>query len=79
MKRHVKRVLELLLVPFAAAVVFFEETLIRYLNVATAWLARWWPVVRLEAWLARLPAWAALVAFVAPSLVLLPVKLAAVW
>ncbi|MSP76737.1 MAG: hypothetical protein EXR12_11440 [Rhodospirillaceae bacterium] len=79
MNRHLKHALELLLVPFAAAIIFIEQTLIRYLNVATAWLARWTPIARLEAWLVTLPPWAALLAFVAPSLLLLPVKLAAVW
>ncbi len=36
-------------------------------------------IARLEAWLAQLPPWAALIAFVAPSTLVLPVKLAAVW
>lgn len=79
MKRHLKRALELALVPFAAAVIFFEQTLIRYLNVAMAALARWRPVALFEAWLFTLPPKAALLAFLAPSILILPVKLAAVW
>ena len=79
MKRHLKRALELLFVPIAAAIVFFEEVLLHYLGVAMAALARLPWVARLEAWLAGLPPWAALVAFVAPSTLVLPVKLAAVW
>lgn len=79
MNRHLKRVLELLLVPVAAAIVFIEETLIRYLSRVTAALARLEPIARLEAWLKTLPPWAAVLAFAAPSLILMPVKLATLW
>ena len=44
----------------AAAIVFFEQTLIKYLNVAMAAVARWPPIAQLEAWLVRLPPYAAL-------------------
>ena len=79
MKRHLKRALELLLVPVAAAIVFFEDVLLHYLGLAMAAIARWPPIARVETWLAGLPPWAALIAFVAPSTLVLPVKLAAVW
>lgn len=79
MKRHLKRALELLLVPVAAAIVFFEDVLLHYLGLAMAAIARWPPIARIEGWLAGLPPWAALIAFVAPSTLVLPVKLAAVW
>ena len=79
MKRHLKRLFELLFIPIAAAIVFFEEVLLRYLGEAMAALGRWPPVARLEAWLAGLPPWAALITFAAPSTLILPVKLAAVW
>lgn len=79
MKHHLKYALELLLVPIAAAVVFIEETLLHYLGLAMTAIARWPPVAALEAWLRRLPPWAALVAFAAPSLLVVPIKLAAVW
>lgn len=79
MKRHLKRAFELLFVPIAAAIVFFEEVLLHYLGVAMAAFARLPWIARLEAWLADLSPWAALVAFVAPSILILPVKLAAVW
>jgi hypothetical protein len=79
MKRHLKRALELVFVPLAAAIVFFEDVLLHYLGVAMAAFARWPPVARLEAWLRRLPPWAALVVFLAPSALVLPVKLTAVW
>ena len=79
MKRYLKRALELLFVPIAAAIMFFEGVLLRYLGLAMAAFARLPWIARLEAWLARLPPWAALAAFVAPSTLVLPVKFAAVW
>lgn len=79
MKRHLKYALELLLVPVAAAIVFIEETLLHYLGLAMAKLAKWPPVARLEAWLRGLPPWAAVIVFAAPSLLVVPVKLSAVW
>jgi hypothetical protein len=66
-------------VPVAAAIFFVEEVLLRYLGRAMAALAKWPPIARIEAWLVGLPPWAALLAFVAPSTLVLPVKLAAVW
>ncbi|MBS0224003.1 MAG: hypothetical protein JSR91_25025 [Proteobacteria bacterium] len=79
MKRRLKYVIELVLVPIAAAIVFIEQTLIRYLNMMMAAFARWPPVARVEAFLMRLPPWAAVLAFAAPSVLILPVKLAAFW
>ncbi len=79
MKQHFKRALQIALVPFAAAIVFFEQTLIRYLNMVMAAIAAWPPIARLEAWLTRLPPYWALLAFVAPSVLILPIKLAAFW
>jgi hypothetical protein len=79
MKTHLKRALELAFIPVAAAIVFVEDVLLHYLGVAMAALAKWPPVARLERWLAALPPWAALLAFVAPSTLVLPVKLAAVF
>ncbi|GEP54804.1 hypothetical protein [Reyranella soli] len=79
MKRHLKYALELLFVPIAAAIVFIEETLLRYLGLAMAAIAKWPPVAAIEAWLRRLPPWGALLAFAAPSLLVIPIKLSAVW
>ncbi len=79
MKNHLKRLLELAFVPVAAAIVFVEDVLLHYLGLAMAAIAKWPPIARAEAWLGRLPPWAALLAFVAPSTLVLPVKLAAVW
>jgi hypothetical protein len=78
-KRHLKYALELFFVPIAAAIVFIEETLLYYLGLAMAAMAKWPPVSALEAWLRRLPPWGALLAFVAPSVLVVPVKLSAVW
>src|SRR5476649_2931182 len=79
MKAHLKRALELLIVPLAAAVVFFEQTLIRLLNAITAALARWAPIAALEAWLKKQPPYIALLAFVMPSILILPIKLSAIY
>jgi hypothetical protein len=78
-KHHLKRALDLLLVPIAAAIVFVEDVLLHYLGLAMAALAKWPPIARIEAWLRSLPPWAAVLAFAAPSTLVLPVKLAAVW
>ena len=79
MKRHLKYILELILVPFAAAVVFLEQTLIRLLNAITAAVARWAPIAALEAWLKKQPPWIALLAFVTPSILILPIKFSAIF
>ena len=63
MKRHLKRALELLFVPVAAAIVFVEDVLLHYLGLAMAAIARWPLIARIEAWLATLPPWAAAVWF----------------
>jgi len=78
-KHPLKRALELLLVPIVAAIVFVEEVLLHYLGQAMAALAKWPPIARIEIWLRSLPPWAAVLAFAAPSALVLPIKLAAVW
>jgi hypothetical protein len=79
MESPLKRALELLIVPLAAAVVFFEQTLIRMLNAITAVVARWAPIAALEAWLRKQPPWIAVLAFVAPSILILPIKFSAIY
>ena len=79
MKQRLKHVLELVLVPIAAAIVFLEQTLIRYLNMMMAAFAQLPLIARLEAFLVRLPPWVAVLVFAAPSILILPVKLAAFW
>ncbi|MBS0540116.1 MAG: hypothetical protein JSR47_15220 [Proteobacteria bacterium] len=79
MRHPLKRALELLLVPLAAAIVFFEQVLIRMLNVLTAALARWSPIAAIEAWLKKQPPGIALCAFVMPSILILPIKFSAIF
>jgi hypothetical protein len=79
MKPRLKYALELLIVPLAAAVVLFEQTLIRWLNVITAAIARWAPIAALEAWLRKQPPGVALAAFVTPSILILPIKFSAIF
>ncbi len=79
MNHYLKRALNIAIVPFAAAVVFVEQVLIRYLSMMMVAVARWPPIARLEAWLATLPPWAAVLVFAAPSIIILPVKVSALW
>jgi hypothetical protein len=79
MNPSLKRALELLIVPLAAAVVFVEQVLIGMLNTITAVVARWTPIAMLEAWLVRQPPWIALIAFVMPSILILPIKFSALY
>ena len=79
MNPRLKRALEIAVVPFAAAVVFVEQVLIRYLNMMMVAVARWPPIVRLEGWLMTLPPWAAVLTFAMPSIIILPVKVSALW
>ena len=79
MNPQLKRALEIAVVPFAAAVVFVEQVLIRYLNIMMAAVARWPVIARFEAWLVTLPPWGAVLAFALPSIVILPVKVSALW
>lgn len=62
-----------------ALVLLFEEWGWRPLMAALGWLARFRIVARIEAGIARLPPYAALVVFAAPSLILLPVKIIGLW
>ncbi len=78
-KQQIKYALELIFVPIAAAIVFVEQVLIKYLNVATAAFARLPWIARFEAWLLTLPPYAALLAFGLPSLLILPIKVITVW
>jgi len=79
MRRPFKRALEVVLVPIAAAIIFLEQVLIKYLNVAMAAFARLTWVARFEAWLLTLPPYGALLAFALPSILILPVKVVTLW
>jgi hypothetical protein len=67
------------LLALAAALLLFEEWGWRPLTAWAARLAQWPPLARLEARIQRLGPRQALALFLLPSLLLLPVKLAALW
>lgn len=64
---------------FAALIVLFEEWGWKPLSQAVAWLARYAPVARIEAWIAALPPYPSLLVFALPSALLLPLKFVAMW
>ena len=68
----------LLLLP-VALLILFEEWGWEPAKRAMAWLMRWPPLAWIERGIARLPPYAALLVFFVPTLLLLPVKLAALW
>ena len=79
LRRSFRRILTPPMVVLAALFIFVEEWLWDKLTAAMAWVARL-PVIRwLEARLARLSAWAAVTCFFLPGLMLLPVKLGALY
>ncbi len=57
----------------------FEEWGWRPLTALAAWVARWPPLARLEAAVCRASPRFALALFVVPAILLVPVKLAALW
>lgn len=74
--------IKLLLVPLRwllALVILFEEWGWEPLQRAMAWLGRLPLLRQLEAGIRRLPPYAALLVLVLPSLLLVPLKLAALW
>ena len=79
LRRTVRRILTPPMVVLAALFIFVEEWLWDRMTAAMTWVARL-PVIHwLEDRLARLPAWAAVVCFFLPGLMLLPVKLGALF
>lgn len=64
---------------FAALIVLFEEWGWKPLSQALAWLARYAPIARLEAWIASLPPYPSLLVFALPTTLLLPLKFVAMW
>ncbi len=75
MLRWLRRCVEALL----ALLILFEEWGWEPLKRAMAWLMRWPPLAWIERAIARLPPYAALAVFFVPTLLLLPVKLTALW
>ena len=73
------RVLRSLLLAIAALVIFIEEWGWRPLSALVARLGRWPPLGRLEARIAAVPRRVALLLFLVPATLLVPVKLAALW
>jgi hypothetical protein len=73
--RWLRRFVEALL----ALLILFEEWGWEPLKRAMAWVMRWAPLAWVERRIAALPPYAALVVFFLPTLLLLPVKLAALW
>lgn len=67
------------LLALAAAILFFEEWGWRPLTAFAAWIARWPPLAALEAAICRTSPRVALALFVVPSMLLVPVKLGALW
>ena len=73
--RWLRRVFEALL----ALLILFEEWGWEPLQRALAWVARLPPLAWIERRIAALPPYGALLIFLLPTLLLLPVKIAAVW
>jgi len=75
MLRWLRRGFEALL----ALVILFEEWGWEPLHRAMLWLGRWPPLAWLERRVGALPPYAALAVFLLPTLLLLPIKLLALW
>jgi len=73
------RVLRGLLLALAAIVIFIEEWGWRPLSGLAARLGRWPPLARLEARISAAPRRVALLLFLAPAILLFPLKLLALW
>lgn len=73
------QVVRALLIALAAIVIFIEEWGWRPLSAMVARLGRWPPLSRLEALIRRAPRRVALLLFLAPALLLFPLKLVALW
>ena len=62
-----------------ALLILFEEWGWEPLKRAMAWVMRWPPLAVLERFVERLPPYAALAVFALPTLLLVPIKLLALW
>lgn len=78
-RRTLKRLLMPPMVVIAALIMFFEEWLWHHLVTLTAKIARAPIFRRFEAWLAKQSPYTAVIIFLLPGLLLLPVKLAALY
>jgi hypothetical protein len=77
--RLIKRILTAPLVAVAVVVILFEDWLWDDLQRIAAAIGRWPVFHQAEAIVRRLPPWGALAIFAVPSLLLVPVKLAALY
>ena len=68
-----------MLLGVAALILFFEEWGWRPLTSLAAWIARWPPLAALEAAICRTAPHVALFLFLVPAILLVPVKLGALW
>ncbi len=73
------RLLRGLALGLVAIVIFIEEWGWRPLTAIAARFAKWAPVARLEACIVASPPHLALVLFLAPAVLLIPLKIAALW
>ncbi len=78
-RRFLKKILLPPMVVIAAMIMFFEEWLWDTLTAATARIARTRVFRWMDARLAALPSYAAMAVFLVPSVMLLPVKIAALY
>jgi hypothetical protein len=67
------------LLALVGLVLLFEEWGWRPLTAGAAWIARWPPLAALEAATCRAPPRVAVALFLVPAILLVPVKLAALW
>lgn len=79
LRRFLKKLFLPPMVILAAMIMFFEEWLWEHLTSAMAWVARARIFRWLETKLAKLPPYGAMAVFLVPGLLLLPVKIAALW
>lgn len=79
LRRFFRRILTPPMVVLAAVFIFVEEWLWVRMTAVMAWVTRWRVIRWLEERLARLPAWAAVGCFFLPGLMLLPVKIGALF
>ena len=68
-----------MLLGVAALILFFEEWGWRPLTALAAWIARWPPLAALEAAICRTTPHVALFLFLVPAIMLVPIKLGALW
>ena len=78
-KKHPRRPIRQLLQFVLAVLIAFEEWGWEPLQAYIARFSRWPPWQKLEAGIMKLPPYAALALFAAPAVMLLPLKIAALW